>query len=244
MTDGAPARRLARSPSDETSGERRKAAATKALRCRRRFLRFFPRGFADPDYVETERDYKWDTHVRWMQSLGPDEFRRLIRRREFAEIAMRAIRVEQSSAYSMIFTYEKMALRDAVRTREGAQLFAEGLDHLLHGRGLLENRFEAWVQVVDSLPRKQTRVLTWPLVTVFGFIAQPDMHLFLKPNATKKAAADYGFDLQYASRPSWATYARLLELARVLRRDLRDLKPRDMIDIQSFLWVLGSDEYN
>jgi hypothetical protein len=26
-------------------------------------------------------------------------------------------------------------------------------------------------------------------------------------------------------------------------RDLGDLKPRDMIDIQSFLWVLGSEEY-
>jgi hypothetical protein len=28
-----------------------------------------------------------------------------------------------------------------------------------------------------------------------------------------------------------------------VRRDLRDLRPRDMIDIQSFLWVQGSDEY-
>jgi hypothetical protein len=28
-----------------------------------------------------------------------------------------------------------------------------------------------------------------------------------------------------------------------VRRDLRDLRPRDMIDIQSFMWVQGSDEY-
>jgi hypothetical protein len=34
-----------------------------------------------------------------------------------------------------------------------------------------------------------------------------------------------------------------LEFAEIVRRDLRDLRPRDMIDIQSFLWVLGSDEY-
>jgi hypothetical protein len=25
--------------------------------------------------------------------------------------------------------------------------------------------------------------------------------------------------------------------------DLADMRPRDMIDIQSFLWVQGSDEY-
>jgi hypothetical protein len=34
-----------------------------------------------------------------------------------------------------------------------------------------------------------------------------------------------------------------MEFARVVSRDLRDLRPRDMIDIQSFLWVQGSDEY-
>ncbi len=35
----------------------------------------------------------------------------------------------------------------------------------------------------------------------------------------------------------------LLRLSRAVRKDLRDLHPRDMIDIQSFLWVQGSDEY-
>jgi hypothetical protein len=37
--------------------------------------------------------------------------------------------------------------------------------------------------------------------------------------------------------------ASLLEFAELIRRDLRDLRPRDMIDIQSFIWVQGSDEY-
>jgi hypothetical protein len=35
----------------------------------------------------------------------------------------------------------------------------------------------------------------------------------------------------------------LLRLARTVRRNLRELHPRDMIDLQSFLWVQGSDEY-
>jgi hypothetical protein len=35
----------------------------------------------------------------------------------------------------------------------------------------------------------------------------------------------------------------LLEFARAVRGEIRDLKPRDMIDIQSFIWVQGSDEY-
>ncbi len=46
-----------------------------------------------------------------------------------------------------------------------------------------------------------------------------------------------------SSRPNWDTYQNLLEFAAIVRKDVADLKPRDNIDIQSFLWVQGSDEY-
>jgi hypothetical protein len=105
----------------------------------------------------------------------------------------------------MLFSFEKMALRDAVKSEEGARVFAAGLYDFLHGSGNVERRFKEWVETVAALPRRQTRVLTWPLVTVFGFIAQPDTHIFLKPKVTRAAAGEYGFDLRYAPRPSWET---------------------------------------
>jgi hypothetical protein len=46
------------------------------------------------------------------------------------------------------------------------------------------------------------------------------------------------------SRPAWPTYRSLLDFGETIRRDLRDWRPRDMIDIQSFIWVQGSDEYD
>jgi len=229
---------------NKSAVQRTRPSASRALRCRRKFLRFFRGGFRDETYLDWERDYKWETHERWQEALRQEEFRRLLREREFAEIAARAVRVEQRSRHSMIFSFEKMALRDAVKSHEGARTFAEGLYDFLHGSGAIEQRFGRWVETVASLPRKQTRVLTWPLVTVFGFIAQPDVHIFLKPNVTRAAAREYGFGLHYRSRPSWETYSSLLEFGDVVRRDLRDLRPRDMIDIQSFLWVQGSDEYD
>ena len=57
------------------------------------------------------------------------------------------------------------------------------------------------------------------------------------------AAKAYGFDFTCVSRPNWNTYANLLEFAELVRRDTADLGPRDMIDLQSFIWVQGSDEY-
>lgn len=217
------------------------SVSPQALRCRRKFLRFFAKGFYDETYLAWERDYKWQAHLRWEESLSQTEYKRLLRQHEYTEIAARAVKLE--SRTNLLFSFEKMALRDAVKTAEGARGFAEGLYAFLYGAGPMERRFTNWCDTIAALPRRQTRVLTWPLVTVFGFIAQPETHFFLKPNVTRIAAREYGYDFQYKSRPSWDTYAHLLEFASVVRHDLRDLKPRDMIDIQSFLWVQGSDEY-
>jgi hypothetical protein len=220
---------------------RNKRISAGALRCRRKFLRFFPDGFKDETYIDWERGYKWAAHEQWNEVLGHDTFRSLLRGGEFAEIAARAVRIE--SRTNLLFSFEKMALRDAVKSQAGARSFAEGLYDFLYGTGAAAMMFDRWCETVASLPRKQTRVLTWPLVTVFGFIALPETYIFLKPNVTRIAAREYGFDFQYKSRPSWETYANFLEFADIVRRDLRDLRPRDMIDIQSFMWVQGSDEY-
>ena len=212
-----------------------------ARECRRKFLRFFPKGFQDETYLAWERDYKWQAHVDWQAQLDKDEYLRLLNSRRYLEIGSRAVRIEART--NLLFSFEKMALRDAVRDSQGARLFATELYEFLHGPEDDETSFERWCEAIGKLPRKQTRVLAWPITTVFGFIAQPAKHIFLKPTVTRTAAREYGYDLQYRSRPSWATYKSLLDFAAVVRRDLRDLGPRDMIDIQSYLWVQGSNEY-
>lgn len=229
--------------SETPSRQAARTPATGAERCRQKFLRNFPGAFRDETYIDWERGYKVEAHEHWLELLPRDEFWGLIEAQRFEDAASRAAGVESRARHSMLFSFEKMALRDAVRTRPGAKAFAEGLYAFLHGEGELRTRFEAWVEAVASLPRRQTRVLTWPMVTVWGFIADPRTHFFVKPNVTRIAARRYGFELPYRPRPNWETYAAVLELAALVRRDQRDLGPRDMIDLQSFLWVQGSDEY-
>ncbi len=220
---------------------RPEAHARRALACRKKFLEYFPDGFRDETYLETERAYKWKAHRQWEADLGREGIKRLLRSRDYSEIATRAVRIE--SRTNLLFSFEKMALRDAVSDPAGARRFAIGLERWLYGTGDRDARFGEWCDAVRSLPRRQTRVLTWPLVTVFGYVARPRTEMFLKPNVTRRAAAAYGFDLRYVSTPQAETYASLLAFAHRVRHDLRDLRPRDMIDIQSFLWVQGSDEY-
>ena len=213
-----------------------------ARRCRRKFLRFFPAGFRDETYLDWERNYKAAAHGRWEESLDPERYRSLLEGGRFEEIAALAVRIESKT--NLLFSFEKMALRDALKPAAGARLFAEGLYEFLHGEEPSpEKSFTRWCGVVGSLPRRQTRVLTWPVVTVFGFLALPDRHVFLKPNVTRVAAHRYGVEFSYRSAPNWDTYESLRGFAALVRRDLKDLRPRDMIDLQSFLWVQGSDEY-
>lgn len=226
----------------KTNPDHQSATLKGAVRCRRKFLRFFPKGFQDETYISWERDYKWEAHQQWEQTLNRAAYRSLLRSGKFMDIAAQAVRIE--SRTNLLFSFEKMALRDALKSDFGARLFSEGLYDFLHGSGSRLSRFDRWCEIVAGLPRKQTRVLTWPIVTVFGFIAQPESHIFLKPNVTRKAAGEYGFNFEYESRPNWATYNNLLEFTEIVRRDLSDMKPRDLIDIQSFIWVQGSEEYD
>ena len=248
MTRTAPKSRLQSRPQRSVDRRKRKAAprvqavsTRQALRARRKFLRAFPGGFKDETYIDWERGYKWNAHRAWQTALSAETFSSLIRAGRYSDIVKAAVRIESKT--NLLFSFEKMALRDAVASPAAAERFAHSLHDFLHGGGSLEQRMSSWIESLDLLPRKQTRVVTWPLVTVFGFIAEPRTHFFFKPTVTREAARRYGVDLPYASRPSWPIYRSLLDFVGSVRRDISDLRPRDMIDMQSFLWVQGSDEY-
>src|SRR5690242_7049037 len=93
--------------------------------CRRKFLRSFPGGFRDPTYLSWERDYKWNAHLRWVEHLDAPQMRALIKSGEHVALAAKAVAIE--SRTNLLFSFEKIALRDAVRDPDGARIFSEAL---------------------------------------------------------------------------------------------------------------------
>ena len=172
---------------------------------------FFPSGVRGRKILRFERSYKLLAHQQWQQVLNRKAFQELLKLEKFNEIASAAIRVE--SRTNLLFSFEKMALRDAVREREGAETFSRGLYDMLFGGASPAKRFDrSCGRYRKFAAQNKTRVLTHPVVTVFPFIAQPERQIFLKPNVTRKAAAEYGFDFSYKPKPGWDTYSSLLEL--------------------------------
>jgi hypothetical protein len=210
---------------------------------KRRFREIFPGGFADETYLEWERAYKWEAHQRAGELLGLRAMKALLGEGRTTEIGRRAVEIYQKSKLNLLALYEWMALREALVDPAGAARFAPALYALVHGRGAFGPRFERFVAALDEMPQRQTRIAKWPVVTLFPFLAHPEQHLILKPNLMKRAALRFGADLRYASRPNLETYEATLRFARGLATALATWRPRDMIDIQGFIWVTHSDEY-
>jgi hypothetical protein len=81
----------------------------------------------------------------------------------------------------------------------------------------------------------------WTVVTYLPFLWRPEAHMFLKPEVTKDFAARVGhrFASDYEPRLRLDVYQSLLDLASETEQELADLDPRDRIDVQSFIWVVG-----
>ena len=136
-----------------------------------------------------------------------------------------------------------MALRDAIRANEGARSFATALYDFLHGDEPLETRFERWVEALARLPRRKTRVLNLAADDRIRIHRTAEAAPVFKPMVTREALRRCGIQFGYAARPSWPIYRELLQNVKSIRTAISDMHPRDMIDMQSFLWVQGSDEY-
>ena len=148
-------------------------------KAREKFLKFFPGGFDDEKYISWERGYKWNAHLLWKKLLNKKQFSALLKQNEYNEIAKIALYIEGKT--NLLFSFEKMAIRDALKTLSATKKFSEGLYNLLYGKGEKSARFNDFIQIISSLPRKQTRVLTWPLVTVFGFMSRQNDNVPLRP---------------------------------------------------------------
>lgn len=201
-----------------------------------KFLRFCPEGFSDPSYLRYERDYKWAAHEAWCELLNEPEFDRLLTAEDYQEVCRRAMRVEAKTRF-MLHRNEKAALHDSVKGAKPAKLFAYGLYDLVYGEDDFQERFKEFARDLESLPANQTSPVSWTIATIFPFLADPAKHMFLKPQVTKSAAKRRRFSLNYKPQLNWTTYSCLLRLAEVLREEVADQKPRDMIDIQSYIWV-------
>ena len=203
-----------------------------------RFVADFPRAFDDPRYLKQERNYKWKAHQQVAAELLSLDGRRVVAEGPLDDLADTLKTL--IGLTNLLAPQELIAVNDAFRRdRQAAQVFGEAVVRLADEGD--ELAFSGLIEATGSLPADpgRARVLTWPIVTILPFLAKPDAHMFLKPMQTQRIAEAFTFDLAYSARPKWDTYDRLLILSNRLLERLRPLGARDLIDVQSFMWVVA-----
>ncbi len=58
---------------------------------------------------------------------------------------------------------------------------------------------------------------------------------------TQDAADVCNFELNYRPELHWLTHRSVQRFAGVLRSEIATLNPRDMIDVQSFIWCIAPE---
>ena len=83
--------------------------------------------------------------------------------------------------------------------------------------------------------------VSWPILTYLPFLWNHRAHMFLKPTVTVDFADRVGHEFahRYAPEPNADTYLALLDLVAATRKAIVELNPRDNLDVQSFIWVVG-----
>jgi hypothetical protein len=199
---------------------------------RARFLKYFPGGFASDSYVGDgnphgtgERAYK----LRAKALL--DDIAPLDAAANGSGYGAAVRRVFQAT--NLLSPFEKPRIGDVLKGRNadafvrGAALFA--LCDVKAGLVEMEKAAK-----VDGAAK-------WTVATYLPFLWRPDLHVFLKPEVTKDYAARVGHRFSDAYEPALRpeVYESLRDLYAKTGEAIADLGPRDNIDLQSFIWVVG-----
>lgn len=193
---------------------------------RNRFLQFFPDGFHSDHYAAQERDYKLAAKAR-LDNGAPLEA--ALNGSGQGGAVLAAFR-----ATNMLSLFEKTRLKDVLQGPNADSVVQAAAAFTMDANKASLARLELLLAPYDAAK--------WTIVTYLPFLWRPDQHMFLKPRTTQDFATRVGhpYASVYEAKLNIDVYSSLLDLAERTDRELTGLKPRDRIDIQSFIWIVGN----
>ena len=198
------------------------------------FLEKHPLGFADPAYMNAERKDKVKASEVCKQTLSTEAFRSC----STDELIDRVRRLVNMTNLIQ-GGFEKPKLVDAIKDSHNSAPFLAALQDLLHGQEGVGERLERFSDHLHTLGLRK-----WTYGTYFLFLHDPEHCTFVKPEGLKKALEITAHAVDYNPAPSAHVYNQILEFANWIWGRLRAqgnayLVPKDMIDVQSFIWHMA-----
>lgn len=191
-----------------------------------RFLDIFPDGFRDVRYLAHERDYKVEARDKLNSTVPVQD---AVTGTGFAEHVLQVYR--KTNIVHPVWEVPRMA--EALHSSEGDILIQRIAAFTLGDRSQL-----------SAIARVAHRygAAKWPIVTYLPFLWDSGQrHVILRhePTTTFASSVGHEFPHVYEAPLAPAVYDSLLDLFGRTEEAITELEPRDLIDIQSFIWVVS-----
>ena len=191
-----------------------------------RYLRYYPSGLRGTASTSSERAYKERAVEHLRSVVSPAQAAE-------ADDGLSAQVARGGIQTNMLSPFEAARLRDTLLGAGGGQ-FLRG------AASFFEGNYQGGADAMVLAVRPHGRA-SWPIITYLPFLWDFQRHMFLKPTVTTDFADRVGHDFahRYSPEPNADTYLALLDLTDRTRNAIAALEPRDNIDIQIFIWVVG-----
>jgi hypothetical protein len=198
-------------------------------------------GFDDKQFVADERSYKLATIQK---AIGPDgllaegALRSDLDGGAYESFIKRLITVGNNARLLFLAVPADSDLRILHEPPPDTKGFCAAVFDLLYGQGPSIERLARYISYAHA---EDLKSLGWAFVTYFLFVCHPDEDMFVKPQAMSRISKH--FDLGWSTKggPSSKTYSEIINWCRDLRTALVEYGPKDMVDIQSMLWVASRE---
>jgi 5-methylcytosine-specific restriction protein B len=189
-------------------------------------------------FQEDEIDYKQKLIAKAKSQLAEPELRELIQSEDYDTFIARLQILGQNKENNLLFLrYSSSSDLNILNVPNlDREAFCKVFYDLLYGDGSTEDRLDHYLTWIErnKLPNK------WTFPTHFLFLCHPETEIFIKPSAVKTFLDFIDQGSIFTSSPSAQSYSAIRQVASFLKEALQPYKPRDMVDIQSLIWVCSS----
>lgn len=192
-------------------------------------------GLNDSKYVKNERTYKLGVSEKAWEDLNQETFADLLKQNDFDKILKELKKLFDNTSLANWRDHD--ILRNPPENLE--KPLCENIYNLLFDKTReIEERINSLVEVLGQ-EKGMNNSNIWNFITYLLFVYYPDDHYFVKPSVWDQVCKKLGIENPRKVKMNGKSYRDILNICKDIRNSLQNtpLKPRDMIEIQSLLYI-------
>jgi hypothetical protein len=198
------------------------------------FKETHPAGFNDERFLDADLRNKRSAHDVFVATFGEGKAQAMIAAGQHVEVSDVLDSLFRST--NVLSPFEVKAVHKALKNNPeaGSKVLQTAMTF---SATPTSSTFTQLVEAIAQLATDGAKVMTWPIVTLLPFVAEPRKFIALKPTNSELMAARLEYDLKYETTPNWQTFDSMNRMCQSLLEKLAPLGAKDLIDVQGFMWV-------